>query len=96
MPAIYTSFEIEPDDSAEVCRSKIYLGIISIGESSYTLAAAIAEVRKQADMLQKRVNELTATADTLETRARALHKEYDLHKAQFWPARPTTEGPDSK
>lgn len=53
MPAIYTSFEIEPTDSLETKMSKLYLGMISCGEQAYTLGAAISECRKQLTTLDE-------------------------------------------
>lgn len=55
MPAIYTSFELEDGDTIADRQKKLYLGMISCGEQAYTLGAAIAELRKQSDALDKTV-----------------------------------------
>jgi hypothetical protein len=73
MPAIYSSYLIEPDDSPDDIRGKLYMGIISVGEQAYTLGAAIGELRKQADALNKR-------ADEMETQIRQIHKDFDTYK----------------
>jgi len=57
MPAIYMSFAFEPDDTIEQRMSKLYLGIISVGEQLYTYNAAINELRKNEAALQRAIGE---------------------------------------
>jgi hypothetical protein len=73
VPAIYSSYLIEPDDSPDDIRGKLYMGIISVGEQAYTLGAAVAELRKQIDALNKLANEM-------EVQIRQIHKDFDTYK----------------
>lgn len=57
-PSIYTSFEIDDDDSILERQKKLYLGMISCGEQAYTLGAAIAECRKQLESLDTECNKI--------------------------------------
>ena len=65
MPAIYMSFEIEPDMTISQKQSKLYLGMISAGEQAYTLGAALAECRKQLASLDDLVSKLRRDFQTL-------------------------------
>ncbi len=67
MSSIYLPTEISEGDSAETVRKILYLGVISVGESAYSLGAAVAECRKVcdhlrglADMMDKRIDKLSA------------------------------------
>lgn len=55
MPDIYSTFEIFPDDSPEVRRQKLYLGIVSIGEDLYCKGAHLSELSKQLNELEKQI-----------------------------------------
>lgn len=65
MPAIYTSYVIEPDDTLEEKQAKVYLALISAGETAYTLGAAVAELRKQCDAMNKKIDDIDAEITTL-------------------------------
>lgn len=67
MPSAYTSFEILPDDSAEVRRDKLYLGIISIGEDLYCKGAALAEMLKSLNQLEKQIAQMRKELDNLKS-----------------------------
>jgi prefoldin subunit 5 len=55
---IYASFEIKPDDTREERMHKLYLGIISIGEDLYCKGAAVAELAKQCNELDRQIAQM--------------------------------------
>lgn len=77
MPAIYTSFEVEPDDTIETKIKKLYLGMISCGEQAYTLGAAIAECRKQLTFLDTRCEAIKQDFYTLRKEVTGRTSPYD-------------------
>lgn len=65
MPAIYLSFEIEPGMTPVQKQERLYLALVSAGESAYTLGAAIAELRKQVDAFDKVITNLRKDVVTM-------------------------------
>lgn len=68
MPAIYMSFNFETDDTVEQRMSKLYLGIISVGEQLYTYNAAISELRKGIEKFDVDLNRMKKQYDELKER----------------------------
>jgi len=58
MSQIYASFEIKPEDTKEERMHKLYLGIISIGEDLYCKGAAVAELAKQCNDLDRQIAQM--------------------------------------
>ena|SRR5271166_4733417 len=76
MPAIYMSYAFEPADTLEQRMSKLYLGIISVGEQLYTYNAAIAECRKNLATMQSGI-------ETFDKDLVRMKQQYDQLKAQI-------------
>jgi TolA-binding protein len=55
VPDTYLSYEIKPNDSIEERMTKLYLGIISVGEDLYCKGAAVAELNKQLNDLERKI-----------------------------------------
>jgi len=58
MPAIFQSYTPEPGDDLATRMKRLYLGMVSLGEDLYTFNAAINEMRKQHEVLDKRHKEI--------------------------------------
>ena len=58
MPAIYTSYLFLPDDDAETKQRKLYLACISLGEDLYSFNAAMNEMRKTFDLIDRQHSEI--------------------------------------
>jgi len=89
MPAIYMSFAFEPDDTTEQRMSKLYLGIISVGEQLYTYNAAIAEMRKTAAALQSGI-------ETFDKDLARMKKQFDELKAEAKAEKEAGQLPDER
>lgn len=89
MPAIYMSFAFAPDDTTEQRMSKLYLGIISVGEQLYTYNAAIAEMRKTAATLQ-------SGREAFDKDLARMKKQYDELKAMLKAEKEAGQLPDER
>ena len=65
------SYAFEPNDTLEQRISKLYLGIISVGEQLYTYNAAIAELRKGIEGFDKDLARMKAQHDELKALLKA-------------------------
>ena len=83
MPAIYMSFAFAPDDTTEQRMSKLYLGIISVGEQLYTYNAAIAELRKGPDKDNAVLALLTKDLAARDRDLERMRKQFDQIKAEL-------------
>ena len=77
MPAIYMSFAFEPDDKLEQRMSKLYLGIISVGEQLYTYNAAVAELRKGKERNDAVLAVLSAAIEKRDLDLDRMRQQYD-------------------
>lgn len=77
------SFAFEPDDTTEQRISKLYLGIISVGEQLYTYNAAIAELRKGPDKGNAVLALLTKDLAERDKDLERMRQQFDQIKAEL-------------
>lgn len=65
MAEIYQEYVIKPEDSPETRRSKLYLGVISMGEELYCLGSAVRETLKKLDALEPRIAEMRRELESI-------------------------------
>lgn len=58
MTQIYQSFEVKSDDTLDERMTKLYMGIISVGEDLYCKGSAVAELNKEFMRLETVITEM--------------------------------------
>jgi len=58
MSQIYQEFTIVPEDTVEQRITKLYMGIISVGEDLYCKGSHLSEIKKYLDDIELRVRQM--------------------------------------
>jgi hypothetical protein len=69
MSQIYQSFAFSEEDTVQERMTKLYLGIISVGEDLYCKGSHLSELNKQLNQYERMIAEMRKELDELKARA---------------------------